>query len=223
MASNITRTERSKPNAGTAVASSAKAEGIPGRAYVTILAGNGDDVKGVTGLAMGLKKVESKYKLVVAVLPDVPQQHRKVLHDLECIVKETGPVNPLKDQTQLAMASHADINNSEIQLINIKKYSKLRIWQFAEYSKMIYLEGDVQVYSNIDDLFDFNDGYIYAPRQPWPEFLMWPTEFGTPKPSYYFNASMFVFEPGASIFNDLLVPLNTITSIPLIPLDAQVT
>ncbi|GKV01501.1 hypothetical protein SLEP1_g14051 [Rubroshorea leprosula] len=86
---------------------------------------------------------------------------------------------------------------------------------------MIYLEGDVQVYSNIDDLFDFNDGYIYAPRQPWPEFLMWPTEFGTPKPSYYFNASMFVFEPGAPIFNDLLVLLNIITSIPLIPLDAQ--
>ncbi|GKV01458.1 hypothetical protein SLEP1_g14008 [Rubroshorea leprosula] len=205
MASNVMNT---KPNASTVVTSSAKAMSLPKRAYVTFLAGNGDDVKGVTGLAKGLRKVKSKYPLVVAVLPDVPEEHRKLLHDSECKVKEIEPVYPLKNQTPSVMASHDHI-----------KYSKLRIWQFVEYSKMIYLEGDVQVYSNIDDLFDLNDGYIYAPRFPWPEFLKWPTEFGTPRPCCYFNASMFVFEPGASIFDDLL---KTIASIPPIPLTEQV-
>ncbi|KHG13499.1 Glycogenin-1 [Gossypium arboreum] len=31
-------------------------------------------------------------------------------------------------------------------------YSKLRIWEFVEYSKMIYLDGDIQVFDNIDHL-----------------------------------------------------------------------
>ncbi|KAJ1393366.1 Nucleotide-diphospho-sugar transferase [Sesbania bispinosa] len=45
---------------------------LPRRAYVTFLAGNDDYVKGVVGLAKGLRKVKTAYPLVVAVLPDVP-------------------------------------------------------------------------------------------------------------------------------------------------------
>lgn len=48
----------------------------PGRrAYVTFLAGNGDYVKGVVGLVNGLRKAKSAYPLVVAMLPDVPEEH----------------------------------------------------------------------------------------------------------------------------------------------------
>ncbi|PKD78445.1 hypothetical protein CWS33_30245, partial [Escherichia coli] len=43
--------------------------GYSKRAYVTFLAGNGDYVKGVVGLAKGLRKVKSAYPLVVAILP----------------------------------------------------------------------------------------------------------------------------------------------------------
>ncbi|KAI6684538.1 hypothetical protein NL676_030451 [Syzygium grande] len=62
-----------------------KPKNQPSRAYVTFLAGNGDYVKGVVGLAKGMRKVKSKYPLVVAVLPDVPQEHRKILVDQGCI------------------------------------------------------------------------------------------------------------------------------------------
>lgn len=44
-----------------------------GRACATFLAGNGDYVKGVVGLAKGLRKVRSAYPLVVAVLPTCPR------------------------------------------------------------------------------------------------------------------------------------------------------
>lgn len=87
------------------------------RAYVTFLAGNGDYVKGVVGLAKGLRKVKSSYPLVVAVLPDVPEEHRKILDSQGCIVKEIEPVYPPENQTQFAMAYY---------VIN---YSKLRIWE----------------------------------------------------------------------------------------------
>lgn len=90
---------------------------LPSRAYVTFLAGNGDYVKGVVGLAKGLRKVKSAYPLVVAVLPDVPEKHRQFLKSQGCIVHEIEPVQPPENQTQFAMAYY---------VIN---YSKLRIWE----------------------------------------------------------------------------------------------
>lgn len=94
-----------------------KAGSLQSRAYVTFLAGDGDYVKGVVGLAKGLRKVDSAYPLVVAVLPDVPDEHRRILVEQGCIVREIEPVYPPENQTQFAMAYY---------VIN---YSKLRIWE----------------------------------------------------------------------------------------------
>lgn len=90
---------------------------VPKRAYVTFLAGNGDYVKGVVGLAKGLRKAKSEYPLVVAILPDVPEDHRQILDSQGCIVREIEPVYPPENQTEFAMAYY---------VIN---YSKLRIWE----------------------------------------------------------------------------------------------
>ncbi|KAG6417801.1 hypothetical protein SASPL_119994 [Salvia splendens] len=176
-----------------------KTTSLPSRAYITFLAGNGDYVKGVVGLAKGLRKVKTEYPLVVAVLPDVPAKHRRILEEQGCIVREIEPVYPPENQTLFAMAYY---------VIN---YSKLRIWEFVEYSKMIYLDGDIQVFENIDDLFDLEDGYFYAVmdcfcEKTWshtpqykigycqqsPEKVTWPAEMGPP-PALYFNAGMFDF------------------------------
>ncbi|GMI85054.1 galactinol synthase 2 [Hibiscus trionum] len=192
----------------------AKAPIPPKNAYVTFLAGNGDYVKGVVGLAKGLRKVKSRYPLVVALLPDVPEDHRKILVEQGCILKEIEPVYPPENQTQFAMAYY---------VIN---YSKLRIWEFVEYSKMIYLDGDIQVFENIDHLFDMEDGYFYAvmdcfcektwshtPQykigycQQCPNKVQWPSQLG-PKPPLYFNAGMFVYEPSLSVYEDLLTTLK---------------
>lgn len=89
----------------------------PKRAYVTFLAGNGDYWKGVMGLAKGLRKTKSEYPLVVAILPDVPEDHRQILKSQGCIVRQIEPVHPPENQTQFAMAYY---------VIN---YSKLRIWE----------------------------------------------------------------------------------------------
>ncbi|PPS13989.1 hypothetical protein GOBAR_AA06576 [Gossypium barbadense] len=123
-------------------------------------------------------------------------------------------------------------------------YSKLRIWElliqppthqpfsqklnneFVEYSKMIYLDGDIQVFDNIDHLFDMEDGYFYAvmdcfcektwshtPQynigycQQCPDKVQWPSQLG-PKPPLYFNAGMFVYEPSLSTYEDLLTTLK---------------
>lgn len=106
----------------------AKAGSLPSRAYVTFLAGNGDYVKGVVGLAKGLRKVDTIYPLVVAVLPDVPAEHRRILVEQGCIVREIEPVRPPANQTQFAMAYY---------VIN---YSKLRIWEVINnYSRILHI------------------------------------------------------------------------------------
>lgn len=188
---------------------------LPRRAYVTFLAGKGDYVKGVVGLAKGLRKAKSAYPLVVAILPDVPVEHRQILESQGCFVREIEPVNPPENQTEYAMAYY---------VIN---YSKLRIWEFVEYDKMIYLDGDIQVFDNIDHLFELSDGYFYAvmdcfcektwsgsPQykigycQQCPEKVQWPAaELGSPPP-LYFNAGMFVYEPNLSTYHDLLETLK---------------
>lgn len=184
------------------------------RAYVTFLAGAGDYVKGVVGLVKGLRKVNSAYPLIVAVLPDVPDEHRQLLKRQGCIVHEIEPIYPPENQVQFAMAYY---------VIN---YSKLRIWEFEEYSKLIYLDADIQVYENIDHLFDLPDGHFYAAMdcfcektwshtrqyeigycQQCPEKVQWPEELGQP-PSLYFNAGMFVFEPSKLTYDTLIGTLR---------------
>nr|DAD34562.1 TPA_asm: hypothetical protein HUJ06_005202 [Nelumbo nucifera] len=98
--------------------------------------------------------------------------------------------------------------------------------QFEEYSKMVYLDADIQVYDNIDHLFDRPDGFFYAvmdcfcektwshsPQysigycQQCPDKVTWPAEMGSPPP-LYFNAGMFVFEPSPLTYETLLETLQ---------------
>lgn len=101
--------------------------------------------------------------------------------------------------------------------------------QFVEYSKMVYLDGDIQVFENIDHLFDLPDNYFYAVMdcfcekswsgtnqykigycQQCPDKVQWPADFG-PKPALYFNAGMFVFEPSLPTYHDLLKTVQVTT------------
>ncbi|KAM0961916.1 hypothetical protein ACFX13_021546 [Malus domestica] len=194
--------------------------GCSKRAFVTFLAGNGDYFKGVVGLAKGLRKVKSEYPLVVAILPDVPEGHREILRSQGCIVHQIEPIYPPENQIKFAMAYY---------VIN---YSKLRIWNFEEYSKMIYLDADIQVFENIDHLFDTPDGYFYAvmdcfcektwshsPQytigycQQCPDKVSWPADMGSPPP-LYFNAGMFVFEPSRLTYDGLLQTLKVVPPTP---------
>ncbi|KAK9281222.1 hypothetical protein L1049_004117 [Liquidambar formosana] len=77
-------------------------------------------MKGVVGLAKGLRKVKTAYPLVVAVLPDMLEEHHRMLVEQGCIVREIEPVYPPENQTQFAMAYY---------IIN---YSKLRIWELID-------------------------------------------------------------------------------------------
>ncbi|XP_042385809.1 galactinol synthase 1-like [Zingiber officinale] len=199
----------------TVVSGKGKKDEPVARAYVTFLAGDGDYVKGVVGLAKGLRKVGSAYPLVVAMLPDVPESHRRLLAAQGCVLREIEPVYPPENQTQFAMAYY---------VIN---YSKLRIWEFLEYEKIMYLDADIQVYDNVDHLFDLPNGSFYAvmdcfcektwshtPQyrigycQQCPDRVAWPAAELSPPPSLYFNAGMFVHEPSLATAESLIATVK---------------
>lgn len=110
--------------------------------------------------------------------------------------------------------------------------------QFVEYNKMVYLDGDIQVYDNIDELFELPNGHFYAvmdcfcektwshtPQyqigycQQCPNKVRWPDDLGQPRPPLYFNAGMFVFEPNIATYHDLL---NILKVTPPTPFAEQV-
>lgn len=99
---------------------------------------------------------------------------------------------------------------------------------------MMYLDADIQVFENIDHLFDTPDGYFYAvmdcfcektwshtPQykigycQQCPEKVTWPADqMGSPPPPLYFNAGMFVFEPSRLTYENLLEVLQITPATP---------
>lgn len=102
--------------------------------------------------------------------------------------------------------------------------------QFVEYERMVYLDADIEVYENIDHLFELEKGHFYAvmdcfcdktwshtPQykigycQQCPDKVAWPTAELGPPPSLYFNAGMFVHEPSMATAKALLDTLRVTT------------
>lgn len=96
-------------------------DNAPRQAYVTFLAGDGDYVKGVIGLAKGLRKVGAAFPLVVAVLPDVPVEHRRVLAEQGCLLREIEPVFPPSTGN----------DSPFVRAYFAVNYCKLRLWEVS--------------------------------------------------------------------------------------------
>ncbi|TVU00934.1 hypothetical protein EJB05_53622, partial [Eragrostis curvula] len=84
------------------------------------------------------------------------QCHRDILVSKGCIVREVDPVYHPPGNQFAAMASH---------------YSKLRVWEFVDYERMVYLDANIQVLGNIDELLDLEKGHFYAAKLD-PPYLM---------------------------------------------------
>ncbi|KAJ1267583.1 hypothetical protein BS78_07G067400 [Paspalum vaginatum] len=190
--------------AGDTTSKAAAAAKASTRAYVTFLVGDGDESwKRVVELAKGLRKVGSPYPLVVVVLPDVPEPHRRILISEGCLVREVEPVYPPENQAQHYAST----------------YSKLRIWELVEYERVVYLDADMiqVVLENIDDLFDLDKGHLYAVANSGdktyyvePPVLSDNAELVPPSTLSYCSkaADVFVCKPSMATAKALLDALN---------------
>ncbi|KAH9321778.1 hypothetical protein KI387_016417 [Taxus chinensis] len=99
---------------------------------------------------------------------------------------------------------------------------------------MVYMDADIQVFDNIDNLFHMSDGYLYAvmdcfcektwshtPQynigycQQCPDKVCWPAEMEKQRPALYFNAGMFAFEPSKLTFDSMMETLMSTAPTPV--------
>jgi inositol 3-alpha-galactosyltransferase len=88
--------------------------------------------------------------------------------------------------------------------------------QFVEYERLVFLDADIQVYANIDHLFDLEAGQLYAVKDcfcegAWGEQCQEMAAWFPKPPPQYFNGGMLVLEPSLATAKALLDRLAVTT------------
>ena len=162
--------------------------------YITLLT---DDsyVYGVVLLLESLKKVKSKYPLIVLVTKNVSQATQEILRQLYInfiIIDNIDIPENIKN--------HNDSINPIMSSIWINCFAKFKIFDLIEFKKIVFLDADIMVLKNIDHLFTLPhmtaalDGEYF---DLWPN---WP----------HFNSGCLVIEPNHDLFLNILNFAHTV-------------
>ena len=109
------------------------------RAWVT-LATEPEYLPGALGLARSLRRSRSEYPLIVMVThPQYPSMV-DALRSEGCEVREVEPI--LHGDSSFAAARYAAV------------WAKLRVWEFEDLDRAVFLDDDMLVLRNMDELFD---------------------------------------------------------------------
>ena len=106
---------------------------------------------GARVLQQSLRSSGSRYPLVVLVTEDVSSAARALLHAEDCLIL---PIEVVQNP-----------NSEEVRYKWV--YSKLRAWQMTRYDRIVFLDSDIVVKDNIDDLFSSSLPSFAAVRDCW--------------------------------------------------------
>ena len=127
----------------------------PKRAWVTLLT-RSSYLPGVITLAHSLSKHSTKYPLLVLVTPSLPESSLRAL-ELESKYKSLLVIHHIKplllpssQKTTLIAARFEDT------------WTKLGAFELTDYETCVFLDADITVYRNIDEVFD-----IQLPGHDW--------------------------------------------------------
>ena len=142
--------------------------------FVTLA--DGEHAIGAITLARSLARV-TKIPLLVLYTTDSTPYFLSHLSNVK-LIKVASVVNP----------------NAPKQKRFMMTYTKLRIFELLEFTRIIYLDADTIVRKNIDDLFE-SDEFLVAPD--------WGSEL-----TEYFNSGMMAFSPCASLKDKIFSNLS---------------
>lgn len=115
------------------------------KSYITLL--NGDNyLKGVLCLNESLKRVNAKYPLIVAITQDVSEESKRILNDNNIktiVIKKMKVPECIKEKNSKGMFSHWT-----------NTFDKLQIFEMTQFEKIVFLDSDMYVRKNIDNLFE---------------------------------------------------------------------
>jgi len=146
-------------------------------AYVT-LATNDSYALGAIVLAHSLRQVGTTKHLAIVVTAGVSQPIRQ---QLDTVFDSVTLVNVLdsNDPVNLDLLSRPDLGVT---------FTKLHCWRLTQFSKCVFLDADILVLQNIDDLFE-RDEFSAAPDAGWPDC---------------FNSGVFVYRPSLDTYQAML-------------------
>lgn len=186
-------------------------------AWITLLT-QPDYAVGVRALHKSLQNVDSAWPLVVMVTENIDAATRQSLEQLGCQLRNVQPVGP---ESSLK-SSYANARFSEV-------WTKLAAWQLTEFERLVFLDADMLVIQNMDELFDLalNEDEIAAchacrcnpnkipsyPKSWRPENCFYSYCQGlehTEEPEEvdnYLNGGFLVLKPDEAVYQDMLEQL----------------
>lgn len=150
---------------------------MPHKSYVTLLSTD-SYLEGVLALANSLRQTKTNYPILCLVTPNVSLESISALKNVDLIVQEV-PLIP-----------HPNGNNTYKKL----HYTKLNVFGLEAYDKFVYLDCDIIVLQNIDDLFEKK--HMTACRA------------GTQDNWKHFNSGLMVIEPSILEFRDMKAKMD---------------
>lgn len=117
-------------------------------AFVTVMFGGDKYLQGVLTLAYSLQKVKTKHDIVCMVTDDVSESAKNKMKDLNIKVVN---VPYLKYKTKkLKTRRQQELYSSWIDV----SYTKWNCLSLTEYTKVLFLDADMLVVTNVDDIFN---------------------------------------------------------------------
>ncbi|CAN0897120.1 Putative UDP-glucuronate:xylan alpha-glucuronosyltransferase 4 [Linum grandiflorum] len=149
------------------------------QAYVTVLHSSESYVCGAIALAQSIKLTNSTRDLVLL--------HDSSLTPLSLIgLREAGWTTRLIQPIRSTFAKKGSYNEWN--------YSKLRIWRLQDYDKVVFIDSDLLVLRNMDEIFTY------------------PQLSACANDEHLFNSGIMVIEPSSCMFEDLMAQTTRIYS-----------
>ena len=193
------------------------------RAWLTLLT-NASYANGVKALHNSLEMADSDYPLVVLVTPGVPGKvrdelaaHGCSLLPVEAMALPAGPGNRI---AAYAMEHFAEC------------WTKLRLWELEQFERVVYLDADMIVLKNMDELFEDTEAEVggggpsQVPRVCRVKAVhecfcavrrgdaacahFHPTLLSEPPAGSYFNAGLLVLDPSRAVFEHMAGALASV-------------
>jgi hypothetical protein len=147
----------------------------PDYAYVTYVS-SAEYVQGAAVLMHSIALTGSQYSRAVMVTTEINERDRSLLSSIAQVIE----VDRVQHPHYISNAHYRDT------------FTKLRIWELAMFRKVVYIDVDVVIVRNIDDLFDLNEWYVPMDAE-----------------QSRYSTGMMVCEPSLTTFDDMMEKLQS--------------
>lgn len=169
-------------------------------AYVTLVS-NAEYALGALALARSLNRIGAQAPLIVMSTRDDLDLDELLAERCEIRFVDRLPLSTSFNAQHSREAQHdaAPFTKGKKPSFHdpLDNFCKLRLWEFTEFERVVFLDADTIVLRDIDKLFRY------------PQFAAAPNLYETLEDMHRLNSGVFVAEPSRATFDDMLTKLET--------------